>query len=324
MQNGYSYTSNDVKLFKHLNNLKKIQNKKAAPIMFCIAETNKCNADCIHCCFADRDKTAELNQDALMSALDQMSSVGADSIEHTGGGEPTMYKGLNAVILHANYLGLKQGMNTNCLKVPEHLRYDLISWVRIGMNVFDGGKQDVIKRFEENAIAIKKQTKVSACYIVTDKCNNDWINNIENVIAFAERNEIPTRITPDCIKHKPDIDAIINKIKLRVAEYKCKHVFVSDFNIYLGDRKNNNCMIHMMKPFLYTDGWVYCCPSSELAIENTKDMLPKYRVCRMEDIQDYYNTKFEVFTHTCSYCKYTKQNELLSALIEETTDNEFV
>ena len=82
-------------------------------------------------------------------------------------------------------------------------------------------------------------------------------------------------------------------------------------------------MMHMLKPFLYTDGWVYACPSSELAIENNRTMQKEFRICKAEDIYDYYTTKFEPKKFNCSYCKYTNQNNILYDLIQEVEDEEF-
>jgi hypothetical protein len=93
--------------------------------------------------------------------------------------------------------------------------------------------------------------------------------------------------------------------------------------VYLGDRPDNVCLIHALKPFVFTDGWVYCCPSSELAPENDRTMQERFRVCEIKNIRMYYNARLQKQFHNCSYCKYTMQNNILNALITETDDNDF-
>jgi len=322
MRNKYSITSNEVKLFKHMDNLTSIQNKESKPVMFHIAPTNVCNMNCTHCCFSERDKTIELDHLDLLKALEDIKLLGVKAIEWTGGGEPTLYEALPTVTKIASKMGFSIGMNTNGLNYREDLNYSLFSWVRISLNVFDLGID--LKQWVENVKKIQKQTKVTMCYIASENTPHE---NLKKVIDFAEEQKIPTRIAPDCIKSKEKIEGTINWIKfITKEEYgftDSEYVFISDFNIFLGEREDNVCMMHMLKPFLYSDGYVYACPSSELAIENNRTMQPEFRICKMEDIIDYYTNKFEVKNFKCSYCKYTNQNNILNDLIKEVDDIEF-
>ena len=44
-----------------------------------------------------------------------------------------------------------------------------------------------------------------------------------------------------------------------------------------------------MKPFLFTDGYVYACPSAELSIENNYNYVPEsqFAVCDIDGIEDF-------------------------------------
>ena len=103
MVNPLSITSNETKLFKHLDNLEKIQQKQPSPVMFHISPTNKCNMVCSHCCFDDRDKTQELSTSSLLDFLNYIPKLGTKSIEWTGGGEPTLHPHLNVLTEEAKY-----------------------------------------------------------------------------------------------------------------------------------------------------------------------------------------------------------------------------
>ena len=99
---------------------------------------------------------------------------------------------------------------------------------------------------------------------------------------------------------------------------------MSDFNVDT-HRRNNNCYIHMIKPCFYVDGYVYACPSAELALENDRQIAPHARICHFSEIEEYYKSDAAAKPNhlACSYCKYNKQQELLEDLLTETDFNEF-
>ncbi len=318
MTNKYSITSNEVKLFKHLDNLKHIQLKQARPVMFHISPTNICNMVCSHCCFSGRDKTIELDPVKLLEYLHDIRMLGVKAIEWTGGGEPTMYKALGDITKIAKDMGFSIGMNTNGIKYKEDLDYSLFDWVRVSLNVFDMNID--FREWKSNVKRIQEQTKVTACYIAG---NEFKLETLYKIFDFAEEYKIYTRLAPDCIQDKEGIKALISDLKDIVDDIKPPFIMLSDFNIFLEERKENNCLIHMLKPFLFTDGYVYACPSSELAVENGKTVQKEFRICKAEDIFDYYMNNFEVKKFNCSYCKYTNQNNILTDVITEVEDERF-
>lgn len=321
MNNYYSITSNESKLFKHLDSLQSIQNKIIKPIMVHISPTNICNKTCKFCCFDDRDKKLEMPYETLSKAIMDFKSLGVKSIEFTGGGEPTLYPKINDAIDLASSLNLAMGINTNCLTIDKVKDWSKFSWVRISANSFDE-KNKSLEKFKENVKYLKTVTNVTACYIVYKDLED--LTVLKDIIEFANENKILTRITPDCIQNIDGIKNLIQTIKTYISQFKDNtYAFCSDFNIYFDKRPEDFCAIHMIKPFLYTDGYIYKCPSSELAKENGKVVRDIFRVCKAEDILDYYKNNFEVFSHDCSYCKYTKQNEILYYLLMETKNNEF-
>lgn len=321
--NRYSVTSNEVKLFKHLSNLQSLQNGKARPIMVHVSPTNKCNRKCVHCCFDNRDKSLEMPIRQFEKMVDDFAVLGVKALEFTGGGEPTMYTFINTAIAYAKASGMSLGINTNGLSVDQvgSDMWKRFSWVRIASNIFDSYTEETLKRFTNAATYLQAITELTSCYIMPHSIGPQ---NIHKVVAFANQYKIVTRVAPDCMQTREGIKADTDIIIAELAKYPDnKFCFCSDFNVYLFDREDNVCLLHTIKPFVYTDGWVYCCPSSELAIENGATMNPKLRVCRVENIIEYYNSPVQTYHHTCSYCKYAQQNKLLAAIIQETNHNEF-
>ena len=105
---------------------------------------------------------------------------------------------------------------------------------------------------------------------------------------------------------------------------KLKYAFLSDFN-FKGERRNDHCYMHMVKPFLFTDGYVYACPSAELSIENNYNYVPEsqFAVCDIDGIEEFYSKPPTLRHHACHYCKYAIQNELIDDILTETEHNDF-
>lgn len=319
--NKYSITSNEAKLFKHLDHLKNIQQGVGAPIMLVVSPTNICNSNCIHCCFSGRDKTLKLDFDYLKNCLRQFKDLGVRGIELAGGGEPTLYSNIEELIIFVtDTLGLKIGMNTNGLLLGKIKNIRKFEWIRLSLNFFDDERLETkAEEIGHTADIIKNKTNITACYIVSQELKT---RNLRKVVDFANKHQIFTRIAPDCVQSKDKIKKLVDIIKKDLP--KTENCFCSDFNVFLEDRPDNFCAAHFVKPLLFTDGWLYICPSFELAIENGKDVTEKFRVCRGDEALRYYSQGIQTFKHTCSYCKYAQQNEILYHILQETQFNEFV
>ena len=316
----YSVTSNNVKLLKHLDNLKSFQNKKSMPIMVHLMLTNQCNLTCENCCFsAVRNDGVSLDLKEVKETMLQFRKLGTTAVELTGAGDVTLYKDINEIVTYLKDIGFIIGINTNAHLGKRIKVWDKFKWVRLSMNTLDfyppetAYPLDYIRSF-------KPTPDITGCYV----WNSKGEQNLKTVVDFANKEKIVTRIVPNCIQEKEGIKRDLDYISNLLNEFKDnKYVFISDHNIDLENRRNNNCYIHHIKPCVFTDGWVYSCPSSELSSENEKTLQKKFRVCKGNDVYDYYTNNFEVKQHDCMYCKYKQQNELLEDLLMETKHNQF-
>ncbi len=349
---GKSFSSNTTKLLKHLDKLKIIQEKKPPrPIMAHISLINACNLTCSFCCFANRDLTERLPFEKVKQALDSFKKIGITGVEFTGGGEPTLHPKFPEIIKYAYDLGFAIGMNTNGKILGKKGRVDsdilkMFSWVRLGMYGFYENYDYNLSAFEGT------DTTISACYIWdenletsnnpnitgewTDKSKKLLSKNFQNrenflrMLTWVEDKKIPTRIAFNAIKKVnetyKDIDTIREILKEFVAKRgkPLQYAFLSDFN-FKGERRNDHCYIQAVKPFLFTDGHIYVCPSAELSLENNYNYVPssQFMVCDIDGIEEYYSKPIERRHHGCHYCKYAMQNELIDDLLTETDHNEF-
>lgn len=348
---GRSYSSNTSKLLKHMDRLVDLQQgKKPKPIMIHMSPCNPCNLTCSFCCFANRAMKEMLTVDQMKSAIDQFHALGAEGLEFTGGGEPTLHPKLDEVVEYAYNKGMKIGICTNGSLLKKIKTWHMFSWVRLGMYAWDEEKPyeyhlevfDGLDNVELSAAyvwdgAMETSTNPNVTGEWSDdkarrlKSNDYKEENFLKMLMWVEEKKIPTRIAFNAIKAtkivEQDIEKIRSLIKVHEKEFgKLQYAFLSDFN-FKGERRNDNCYMHGVKPFVFTDGNVYVCPSAELAPENLYRVNDEFKLCDIEGITDFYNTQEGVdnFTrhHDCSYCKYAMQNELIDDVLMPTRHNEF-
>ena len=329
-----------------------IQDGKApSPVMAHISLINACNLTCSFCCFANRDMGDMIPTEKVKQALDSFKKIGVTGIEFTGGGEPTLHPDFKEIVIYAHSLGFKLGICTNGARIGVDRKIgkdiiELFSWVRLGMYGFYEGYDYDLSIYEGIS------TKPTAAYVwdenlhtsdnpnITGKWNDSskkklskkfqTRENFYNMLDWIEKNEIPCRIAFNAIKNVKETENDIQQIREIIKTYETerntvlKYAFLSDFN-FKGERRNSNCYMHMVKPFLFTDGYVYVCPSAELSLENNYNYVPEsqFKVCDIDGIEEYYSKPAQVRTHACHYCKYAMQNELIDDILTNTEHNEF-
>ena len=324
MNDAFSHTSNTVKLLKHLNKLKDLQQGcTPSPIMVHTMPTHRCQLQCDHCCFKNReDFQLDVDPFVYMLGVTQFWMLGTRALELTGGGEPTLYPHLGRCLDYFFKLGMKVGLITNGLSL-DRISYYLpkLSWVRVSLNTLDYKEPNALRTAMNLLIGAK--THFSFCYI----WNKNSSHRFDAVADFVQTYKAACRISPDCIQSLDAIEAEMAMIADQLNEPRYKnndYLFLSNFNTTL-TRRNDHCYIHLIKPALYTDGFVYPCPSAELAIENNKSINSNFALCHASEVYTHYlsqNFKKCLF-HDCSYCKYSLQQDLLEDLLTRTEFNEF-
>lgn len=341
---GKTFTSNTTKLLKHLDKLKLIQDgKPPSPVMAHISLINACNLTCSFCCFANRDLSEKLSKEKVKQALNSFKKIGVTGVEFTGGGEPTIHPDFHEIVQYAHELGFKLGLCTNGKLLGTRIGKEIVklfSWIRLGLYGFYEGYEYDLSVFEGT------NTTISAAYVwdeaVTTSSNpnitGNWTNTVskklsknfqtrENflcMIEWVEENKVPTRIAFNAIKSLDKVKEDIETIRQTIKDMNLKYAFLSDFN-FKGDRRNSNCYMHMIKPFLFTDGYIYACPSAELSLENNYNYVPEsqFMVCSVDDIEEFYSKPPSIRNHACKFCKYAMQNELIEDIVTNTDHNEF-
>jgi MoaA/NifB/PqqE/SkfB family radical SAM enzyme len=316
----YTHTSNVSKLLKHLPKLKALQEgHHAVPIMVHTMPTHRCQLKCEHCCFRNRQDVAlDIDLKTYLRGVHGFWELGTRAMELTGGGEPVLYPKIGYCLEYFHELGMSVGLISNGLALPRIKdQLEKVAWVRISLNTLDYRSEDELQPSIDLA---KDKTHLSACYI----WNKHSSANLKRVFEFALKNNLVCRVSPDCIQEVDKIEVEMELIRKELRTLRPNDImFLSDFNTTL-TRRNASCYIHLIKPSLYTDGYVYPCPSAELALENNKSINEKFRLCHASEVYSFYRKmSTKKLEHGCSYCKYTKQQELIEDLLTETDFNEF-
>lgn len=345
---GRTYTSNSSKLLKHLDKLKDLQDgKRPSPIMFHMSPCNVCNLTCSFCCFANRTMKEKLSYEQMTKAIDAFAELGTTGMELTGGGEPSLHPDFGKVINYAYDKGLKIGVCTNgttITKWHEHGGvWDKLEWIRLGMYGFTEG-------YEYDLDSLRKYDKlnISSAYVWDENVETsenpnvrgNWSDPISKKLSsnvqtreqfykmldWVETEKIPVRIAFNAIKSAEHIAHDMETIRNAIKDKDLKYAFLSDFN-YKSERRNHNCYMHNVKPFVFTDGNVYVCPCAEMSVENKYKVNNVFKVCDINGILDYYNSVTLENgirrIHSCKYCKYAMQNELIDDILTPTEHNDF-
>ena len=108
-----------------------------------------CNLRCPYCYFSEINKKGNLiDTNSIKKVLVQLSDCGVESVEFSGGGEPTLHQDCYNLAEFANSLGLKVGMLTNGYKL-DSVKFKYFDYIRVGLDATDLNEYKLMKGKEE-------------------------------------------------------------------------------------------------------------------------------------------------------------------------------
>lgn len=109
--------------------------------------TTVCNYNCSFCLFKEENKkdhkivdTAKFKQFII-----DIAKVGVESLEFSGGGEPTIHPDFKEITQLARMHGLKLGLFTNGTNIDK-INIKMFKYIRIGLDAADAGTYNKIKK----------------------------------------------------------------------------------------------------------------------------------------------------------------------------------
>lgn len=344
------------KLLQHTDVLYDIQhNKTFRPITVQVSLTEACDSDCIYCSVLNRPRNSHISWTALCKLLQDFKTLGAKSVEFTGGGNPMLYrdtssgevKDVNDAIKCAYDLGYDIGLitNSNDLSKLSTASVDALTWVRVSLAKLDEGRLPCDYRLEN-----VPHEKLGFSYIINARTTEQTLATIADLVELHVDVKF-VRFAGDCLIKgnnalvKKNFIDVVNKND-RYKKFFIKTIDNDDSPF------EDGCYVGLVRPYVAPDPdgnstyYVYTCTSHVL---NNRNYDPRYALCKIEDIIDAwrlmnqqhaagdppYKIEFKMTTGehcssethgwcaTCKYCYYKFNNKLLHTVSHEMPDKNF-
>jgi len=347
------------KLLQHADVLHSIQqHKKFKPITVQLSPVEACSSGCPFCSVADRPLKSYLPFEKIKQVLKDFKTLGAKSIEITGGGEPLLYRDketkqdINDVVALAGELGYDIGIITNSLNLKK-LRPEVhhhIQWIRISLIKLDEGHEPEeydFCGFPEDRLGLSyiiydgdsgTGTRIGKPYIPTDA---NTIRRIARVIELHPECKF-VRIAGNCLV-KGNNALVRDRFKTIIDEIDTNNkIFIKD--IGTDDSPfNDGCYVGAVRPYVapdpHGDGkyYIYTCTSHVL---NKQNYDLDYALCDVDSIINTWekmNRSYEKNGYpyeiknnggagwcvSCKFCYYKFNNKLLHTVAQTMPDKNF-
>jgi MoaA/NifB/PqqE/SkfB family radical SAM enzyme len=273
------------------------------PLSLQVALTSRCNLKCVFCSNPRRATHEDIEYDVLTWALETMRELGMKTVEWTGGGDPTLYDGINKLIEYAASIGLEQGLITNGVQLVEKVSQeslDILKWLRISMNCLD---------YVDRIDVPKIQGTLGFSYVINDKTT---IDIYERLRAYADKYAAKyIRIVPNCVATDAEQELHNQVYARKIAELGPPFFYQAKTF-----QQPKECYWCYFKPFFGHDGYVYPCSSVVLNADAEGKFNTQYRMGTIEQFLEHYALEeakpFPAFN--CNHCVFMAQNELLLRL----------
>jgi len=252
----------------------------------------------------------------IRDCLTHFKKLGAEAITITGGGEPTMHKDFDRILITAEHRGYKIGMVTNGIEISKgHIDFDLLNqtltWLRISVfNTQGYYDAEIIAKISEYLTC-----DIGVSFTITPDVN------MTTVIAIDKLAKLTPNITH--IRFVTDI-LTANNVDTMQAMDEVKRVCTSNKGIFqyrnIFTQGSERCLIGQVKPVINVDGYVYPCCGVQYATEEQRTMPERFRMMKWKD----YAPGIVFDGSICSKCYYNDYNICLQHMTEELQHKEFI
>ncbi|MDR1612420.1 MAG: radical SAM protein [Planctomycetota bacterium] len=267
--------------------------------------TNRCNAACSFCAIRKWTRGEEIPTPELMELVRHFHRLGTRAITVSGGGEPTLHPGFDALLDLAGELDIQLGLITNGLlwsdapkKLPANGR---LVWARMSVVDSESGNYDVgrLRRFSRNL----SETAVGCYATITSRSSVDTIRALAD-LAEELPNVTHFKLGEDTVSGAGE------KMSELADLLKPGHGKVIVHRHEGAVRGAKRCLVSLVRPVAAADGYVYPCCSMEL--EDLGQVRPdRFRMTRWRD----FGADTGCFDGSiCPKCIWDRYNRVLAAL----------
>lgn len=243
--------------------------------------TNRCNNKCSWCFYDVYDlpefsRDQSLSKDIALNVPLEFKSIGGQSIEWTGGGEPLVYTHFVDVVQKARVIGIHQALVTNGRNLTRERLDSVIDfdWVRVSLNSASPKMYEIqhgndsfyrVIRHIENFANKKSDKCILGVSMIVDDRN---FHEISNMVSYAKRTgannaRISIPQTPKDGKLFEGIWHLVEEQLKYAKEYEDENftVFTNADRLDTLNHKTRSkrCYYHHITPSLGANGVVYPC-----------------------------------------------------------------
>jgi MoaA/NifB/PqqE/SkfB family radical SAM enzyme len=305
-----TFTSTGKKLLHHTEAVELFKRDRlGTPISLQVGPTSRCNLKCKFCSNVNRKKHQDLDTYQLQNVILKLLAFGLKTVEWTGGGDPTLYKGINEMIVFCNKCDLEQGMITNGVELNKIDTFEHLKWLRISMNCLEYVDDIEIPDLPHLTMGFS---------FVHDNPRPEVLRKLDKYVTKFKPTYV--RIVPNCQATDEEQNRNNEIIGSMVEGWGEPYFYQPKmFN------RPDECFWCYFKPFLLHDGWVYPCSSVVLNENAGRSFHNKYRWVRMEKLPSMYESRaLPCPTNHCDHCVFYDQNADLASLAHPTGMENFV
>ena len=338
---------NPMKILNHQDSLNAILKGWNPPPVSCeIDPSNLCNHNCIWCMYYEFKDTKRLmlSEKIMFDLINELTEGGVKSVTFTGGGEPLTNPGTMKAMWRANELGLEVGLVTNGgLLTPEICEtiIETCKFVRISLDAAKTETHNCVHRpkdlSKDNFGEIIKHIKILAN--LRNKTNSDltigvaFLVHPKNYTEIYDAANIAKKCGADYIQIRPvfvqgrdmliNVQGLVKELMARAMEltndrfqvFPILHRFDEMAKV---ERTFTQCLGHALLGVVGADANMYlCCQlrgESEFSFGSLKQE-SFFEIWRGKKRQEVIK---RIDLERCPPCRYTKYNELLDYLSDET------
>lgn len=145
------------------------------PRMISVWPTHNCNMNCDYCLFGELVNKDRVNIDTrkFCDFITDVSKMGVEGIEFSGGGEPGLHPDLQEIAMHITANGMRVGILTNGTNIDAEKICDVYSYIRVSLDYAD----------KEQYVKFKKPA--------SDRLYDKVIQNIKSLVE-TRKSKYPT------------------------------------------------------------------------------------------------------------------------------------
>lgn len=314
----HRYTSTGVKFWRHQQQMESYRAGTGHTVISThISPEGACNLKCPYCSTTYRDDHKRIELSVIQKYVEDLQTRGLKAVILTGGGEPTIYRHINELVLWLHARGLKVALITNGTQAhrvsPEAWR--CFTWVRVSLNVFDGW-QDKIRIPTEY---LSPDCTVGCSMVYTPEHRLDTLLKASHVADAVAAKYV--RVLPNCLLEQ---DRLMEQHRALDRDFS----LIGDARFFQQHKAHaapgcGTCHQSYFRPYLSEvvsvktgrPGSVYPCDS--VVLNGAAMHFPKlYQLCPASEVLDYMDGKlkagFDPRTH-CTGCVFTRNVDMLDA-----------